>query len=109
MVASSTGQETREVLYQLDEGRPRTDGKKCGKTKKELIRPACPERLRKAVRLADRTTAQTRMRLPTWLRQRVDECRVSLQTPPDLFAMLALATAAGALARKFEAVPRDGW
>ncbi len=47
--------------------------------------------------------------LPAWLRQWVEACSVSLQAPPDLFAMLALPIAGAGLARQFVAVPREDW
>jgi hypothetical protein len=47
--------------------------------------------------------------LPDWLRRWVEEASVALQTPPDLPALLTLGVAGAAVARKFEAVARDGW
>jgi hypothetical protein len=47
--------------------------------------------------------------LPAWLGDYVAALAEATQTPPDLSAMLALATAGAALARKYRVLARPGW
>src|SRR5262245_39109492 len=47
--------------------------------------------------------------LPGWLAEWVEAEAEATQTPPDLGANLALATAGAALAKKFRVVVRPGW
>jgi hypothetical protein len=47
--------------------------------------------------------------LPGWLGRYVDALAVATQTPPDLAAVLALAVAGAAMARKYRVLIRPGW
>jgi hypothetical protein len=47
--------------------------------------------------------------LPRWLGEWVDAVAEAFQVPPDLPAMLSLAVAGAALAKKYNVVIRDGW
>jgi replicative DNA helicase len=47
--------------------------------------------------------------LPEWVRVWSEQASESLQTPPDLPAMLTLGVASAAVARKVEARVREGW